>query len=151
ASTSSSELLPSPLRPTTPMRSPSATPSDTPSSRTRVPYASRTPSTLTRFSEPGATLVTAAARSPCRHRVDHARARHRPLGTPHGPAHPGRRQTDRQLHGVLLVRGEERARRPRSGYHRPDRPHLAPEVEREPQLRAQRERGRLQVVGQGGA
>ncbi len=42
-------VLPSPLRPTTPIRSPSDTPRDTPSSRARVPYTLLTCSTLTRL------------------------------------------------------------------------------------------------------
>ncbi len=42
-------VLPSPLRPTTPMRSPSETPRDTPSRRARVPYTLLTFSTLTRL------------------------------------------------------------------------------------------------------
>ena len=51
-------LLPAPLRPTMPIRSPAATPADTPSSSGRSPYALTARSRLTRFTG----LVTAAGR-----------------------------------------------------------------------------------------
>ena len=49
ARTDSSVLLPAPLRPTMPIRSPAATPADTPSSSGRCPYALTARSRLTRF------------------------------------------------------------------------------------------------------
>src|SRR5688572_12431632 len=53
--TSSSVVLPSPLRPTMPMRSPAATPSETSASSGRTPYDLETRSRLTRLA--GAALM----------------------------------------------------------------------------------------------
>src|SRR5690606_4550104 len=101
--------LPPPLRPTTPMRSPSSRPSETPSRTTWVPTVTLARSTLIRaVISPGARRV----RAPGRHDVG---ARHRA----HGPLDLALRAAGGQPHRHVdrLGRGvdEEGDGRPRAG------------------------------------
>ena len=71
-----------------------------------------------------------------------------PSATRTRPAHPGAGQRCGERRGVHRVAGEQRDGRPAAGHHRAERAELAPGVEHAPQRRAQRQRRRLQVVGQ---
>ena len=129
----SSVVLPPPLRPTTPIRSPSEMPSDTASSSWRVPWLTDTCSRLTR--------LTAISRPP----------------SPRRPG-PRRRRTVRQTPAPARAaasaiacsasRASSATVGPAAGHDDAERPELAPGVEHAPQRRAQRQRGGLQVVGQ---
>ena len=136
-----SVVLPSPLRPTTPIRSPSATPSDTPSSRTRVPYVFADRLEVDEVGTGHQTDVIARRRS-------ERRGRERRRGTPTGRR---RRQTARRP-------GRGRARRLERGRHRSGRSRRRSRRGRRtpPRRRASTAAwgagdtaARLQVVGQG--
>src|SRR3954467_2817227 len=117
-----SVVLPPPLRPTTPMRSPSVTPSDTPSSSTRVPYVVATPSTLTR-------LVPGIRSAPSSRVVDDPGAMDWRVGPYDRLAHISGRQCDGQVECVLVVTCEEGTSRVRPGYDRPQGAVLLAHVE----------------------
>ena len=128
ASTRSSVVLPAPLRPTTPMRSRSAMPSDTSSSKGRTPYESETDSRLTRFMRRRALLAPDRARA--------ARVRQVP--------EPASAATKRDGRG--LVGDEKRAGRARTADDGGERMRVAAGFESAPQRRLQRDRGALEIV-----
>src|SRR2546425_1263864 len=99
ASSASRVDFPAPLRPTTPIRSPADTPSETPSRRARCAYALATFSRLIRFTELKLTSLRSLRRG------DDSRAGHRPGDPGHRPAHA------RAGHGHGQVKGTIRAGR----------------------------------------
>ena len=149
--------MPPPLRPTTPVRSPAVTPSETWSSTTVVAYALPTASRLTNGA-PGP-LTTPRGRGPRSRTVDHLalgiswrspRARRAPGRTRPGPSGTPRRRPARRR-AAPRPPGTGPGRR-RSGRSRrrppPSAPRSSADPQRAAQLRAQRQRRRLQVVGQ---
>src|SRR5580693_5166308 len=100
ASMASSVDLPAPLRPTTPIRSPADTPSETPSSRWRCAYA------LVAFSR----LIRLATLRSFR-RGDDGRACHWPGDPRHRPADARAGQGHGQVKGAVRAGREEHAGR----------------------------------------
>ena len=80
--------------------------------------------------------------------ADQARARHGPVHGPHGAEDAGPGQGGGQPDGALLVGGQRRHRRPRAAHQRPGRAGIGRRGQCAAQLGTQRQRGRLQVVGQ---
>src|SRR3954452_4509223 len=102
-------VLPSPLRPTTPTRSPAEIPSETSLSSGRTPYAFETRSRLTR-------LAT----------VHHVRPGDRPVRDEDDALVARRGQRPRDRAGVLGRLAQEHAGRSRAGHQTPQRPGVDP-------------------------
>src|SRR5579863_9474520 len=110
ARTPSSVDFPAPLRPTTPIRSPADTPSETPSSSVRLAYALPTFSRLIRFTAPGSSLGG-----------HDGGAGHRPGDAGDRPADARAGQGHGEFQGPLRAGREEHACRPRAGHERAER------------------------------
>src|SRR6266568_6434899 len=118
--------LPAPLRPTTPIRSPAATPSETPSSSVRCAYALTAFSRLIRF---------IAAGSP--RRGNDGGAGHRPGNPRHRAAHARAGQRHGHLEGAVRIGRQEHAGRSRACHQRAERAQLERSEEHTSELQSQ--------------
>ncbi len=134
-STSSSVVLPSPLRPTMPIRSPSPTPRETSLSSGRTPYDFETRSRLTRF----ATAIDQARRTRWAPATGAGRDQHDVVR---------RREPARDRARLVGRPDQEHDRRAGAGDQPPQRAGVLARGDQVAQLRAQVEGGGLEVVVQ---